>query len=184
MTTRLRQILIVQVLALLSTIFQITAQGQVRDLPVGDLSSRVNRELEYDHRNAARPENPNSPTRMEAAGGRKEFLKGLSLIKATPPRYDEAEKAFKNALYDPQMFVQANTGLGYVYTATGHFTEAERIYKLLLSFAPKSDVNHFNLGAVYFYRGDLELARQEAATLRQLKSKLAKRLEKLIDSGK
>lgn len=41
--------------------------------------------------------------------------------------------------------------------------------------------NYFNLGAVYFYRGDKELARQQVEKLTQMNRNLAKRLQKFID---
>jgi tetratricopeptide (TPR) repeat protein len=170
-------------LAISMSAFAISVHAQGRPLSEGDHSYPL---IPYDEKSyqpaqpAARGVVNNSRAATKSEVARMELLKGLRFIK-NPPQYDEAEKAFQAALAnDPRTFAQAYSGLGYVYFATGRYAEAEKTYKLLLASAPDSADNHFNLGLVYFYRGDVDLARQEVATLNKLKSKLAGRLEKLM----
>src|SRR5262245_23028464 len=63
-----------------------------------------------------------------------ELDRGMRFIKGKQPRYDEAEKAFQAAitLYPP-LSLQAYSGLGYVYTATGRYDEAEKTYQMLIN---------------------------------------------------
>ena len=99
---------------------------------------------------------------------------------ASPPRYDEAEHAYRFAIYADPYDTRAYFGLGYIYAAQKRNAEAVEAYRKAVEIQPKSDAAHFNLGLMYLRLDNKAEAQKQATILEKLKSPLAAKLNKYI----
>ena len=99
---------------------------------------------------------------------------------ASPPRYGEAEHAYRFVIYADPADVRAYFGLGNIYAAQKRNAEAVQAYRKAVEFQPNSDAAHFNLGLMYVRLNNQAEALKQAAILEKLKSPLAARLNKSI----
>jgi Flp pilus assembly protein TadD len=97
---------------------------------------------------------------------------------ATPPRYDEAEHAYRFAIYADPNDVRAYFGLGIIYTAQKRDGEAIQAYRKAVEVQPNSDAAHFNLGLMYLRLNNKTEALKQATILERMKSPLAAKLNR------
>ncbi len=105
-----------------------------------------------------------------------------SALKASPPRYADAERAYLKATYFDARDARAYVGLGRMYVAQNLFTNAVNSYKKAIEIRPKLALVHYNLALVYFRLNNKEEALKEQKILERLKSPLAKSLEAAINN--
>jgi tetratricopeptide (TPR) repeat protein len=103
-----------------------------------------------------------------------------SAIKATPPRYSDAEYALKFALASDPEDTQAYARLGYVYFMQRRYKDAADVYKRGIQVQSRWPEAHFNLGLTYARLNMKKEARRELKTLQGLDNKLADRLAKIL----
>ena len=68
--------------------------------------------------------------------------------------WDEARRAYQEALRLQPAFVEAHINLGLLHHNTGDFIEAETSYRRALQCGPESPLAHFNLAVVLEDQGD------------------------------
>jgi tetratricopeptide (TPR) repeat protein len=100
--------------------------------------------------------------------------------RASPPRYDEAENAYRFAIYADPYEVRAYFGLGNLYAAQKRNAEAAQVYRKAIGVQPNSEAAHFNLGLMYVRLDNKAEALKQATILEKMKSPLAARLNKSI----
>jgi tetratricopeptide (TPR) repeat protein len=99
-----------------------------------------------------------------------------SALKASPPRYSEAEYALKFAISSDREDPEAYFDLGYVYFVQRRYKDAAEVYQRAVEIQPKWPESHYNLGLTYARLNKKKEALRELKALQGLKSKLADRL--------
>lgn len=99
---------------------------------------------------------------------------------SSPPRYDDAEHAYKFAIHADPYDVRAYFGLGNIYAAQKRNAEAVQAYRKAVEVQPNSDAAHFNLGLIYLRLNNKAEALKQAAILERMRSPLAAKLNKSI----
>ena len=97
-------------------------------------------------------------------------------LKATPPKYSEAESALRFAIIADSQDPQAYFWLGNAYFMQHRFKEASEVYKQVVRLQPAWPDSHFNLGLTYHRLNMKKEALRELKTLESLHSNLADRL--------
>jgi tetratricopeptide (TPR) repeat protein len=96
---------------------------------------------------------------------------------SSPPRYAEAEHAYRFAIYADPYDVRAYFGLGNLYAAQQRNTEAVQAYRKAVEVQPSSEAAHFNLGLMYLRLNNKGEALKQATILEKMKSPLAAKLK-------
>ena len=99
---------------------------------------------------------------------------------SSPPRYVEAEHAYRFAIYADPYDVRAYFGLGSIYAAQKRNAEAAQAYRKAVWAQPNSEAAHFNLGLMYLRLDNKAEALKQATILERMKSPLAAKLNKSI----
>lgn len=102
---------------------------------------------------------------------------------ATPPRLEEAEKAYLRAVDLNPKEARAYLGLGNVYAARNLADETIKAFQKAIELKPKLSEAHFNLGMVYNAIGKKDKALEECEALQPLNKDLAKKLKEIIDKA-
>lgn len=97
-------------------------------------------------------------------------------LKATPPKYSEAESALRFAIIADAQDPQAYFWLGNSYFMQHRFKDAAEVYKQLTRLQPAWPDSHYNLGLTYHRLNMKKEAQRELKTLESLHSNLAGRL--------
>src|SRR5690242_5996751 len=97
-------------------------------------------------------------------------------LKATPPKYSEAESALRFAINADAQDSQAYFWLGNVYFRQHRFKEAAEVYKQVVRLQPTWPDSHYNLGLTYHRLNMKKEAHRELQILESLHSNLADRL--------
>ncbi len=105
---------------------------------------------------------------------------GNAACDATPPRYKEAEDAYRRAAKLRPKEARAYLGLGRVYAAQSRVPETIAAYRKAIEIKPKFAEAHFNLGLVLFVTGQRDEALAEYESLRKLDETLAKRFKEFM----
>ena len=92
---------------------------------------------------------------------------------SSPPRYDDAESAYRSAIFADPYDTRAYFGLGFIFAAQKRYAEAVQAYRKAVDAQPDSPAAHFNLGLMYVrINNDVEVLKQ-VKVLEQMKSELA-----------
>lgn len=102
-------------------------------------------------------------------------------LQASPPRYAQAERAYRVAIAADRRNVSAHFGLGYVYARQQRYAEALEPYKRAIDLDPWMPEAHFNLALVYLRLNNKEEALKQLTILKKLKSDLASKIERQIN---
>src|ERR1041384_1476628 len=97
-------------------------------------------------------------------------------LKATPPKYSEAESALRFAIIADAQDAQAYFWLGNVYFMQHRFKDAAEVYKEVVRLQPAWPDSHYNLGLTYHRLNMKKEAQRELKTLESLHSSLADKL--------
>ena len=97
-------------------------------------------------------------------------------LKATPPKYSEAESALRFAIITDSQDPQAYFWLGNVYFMQRRFKDAAEVYKEVVRLQPAWPDSHYNLGLTYHRLNMKKEAQRELKTLESLHSSLADKL--------
>ncbi|HXI23928.1 MAG TPA: tetratricopeptide repeat protein [Pyrinomonadaceae bacterium] len=97
-------------------------------------------------------------------------------LKATPPKYLEAESALRFAIIADAEDTQAYFWLGNVYFKQRRFKDAAEVYKEVIRLQPTWPDSHYNLGLTYHRLNMKKEAQRELKTLESLHSNLADKL--------
>lgn len=81
-------------------------------------------------------------------------------LKATPPKYSEAESALRFAIIADAQDPQAYFWLGNAYFMQHRFKDAAEIYKQVVQLQPAWPASHYNLGLTY-HRLNMKKERSE-----------------------
>jgi tetratricopeptide (TPR) repeat protein len=106
---------------------------------------------------------------------------GNEATNAAPPRYDDAEKHYREALRLNPKEARAYLGLGRLYAAQDRADDAALAFRKAIEVKPKLAEAYFNLGMIYAAVGKKEAALEQYRALRELNADLAKRLKEFID---
>ncbi|MDO9051463.1 MAG: LytR C-terminal domain-containing protein [Methylotenera sp.] len=68
-------------------------------------------------------------------------------------RFDQAIKAYENALAVDSSFVEARNGLGVIYSRQGKYREAIEAFQIAIQQAPKAAHLYSNMGYAYYLQG-------------------------------
>jgi tetratricopeptide (TPR) repeat protein len=104
---------------------------------------------------------------------REALLQAQAALHASPPRYAEAEQAYRVAIAADHRDVSAVFGLGYVYSTQQRNAEALELYKRAIDLDPWMPEAHFNLALVYLRLHNKEEALKQLNVLKKLKPDLA-----------
>jgi tetratricopeptide (TPR) repeat protein len=99
---------------------------------------------------------------------------------AKPPRFADAEKAYRHATELAPKDGRAYLGLGSVYAAQNEAEKAVAQFEKAVEVKPKYAEAHFNLALICFAIGRKEEALEHQRILQGLDKALAKKLEQLI----
>jgi tetratricopeptide (TPR) repeat protein len=102
-------------------------------------------------------------------------------LQASPPRYAEAEHAYRVAIAAKRMDARAYFGLGYLYSAQQRYGAALEPYQRAVEIEPRMAEAHFNLALVYLRLKNKEAALKELNILKKLKPALASQIEQQIN---
>jgi tetratricopeptide (TPR) repeat protein len=105
---------------------------------------------------------------------------GNAALSAKPPRFVDAEKAYKRAAELAPKDGRAYLGLGSVYAAQNEAEKAIAQFEKAVEVKPKYAEAHFNLSLICFAIGRKEEALEHQRILQGLDKALAKKLEELI----
>lgn len=97
-------------------------------------------------------------------------------LKATPPKYSEAESALRFAIIADAQDPQAYFWLGNAYFMQHRFKDAAEVYKQVVRLQPTWPDSHYNLGLTYHRLHMQKEAQRELKTLESLHSNLTDRL--------
>lgn len=97
-------------------------------------------------------------------------------LKATPPKYSEAESALRFAINADAQDPQAYFWLGNVYFKQHRFKDAAEVYRDVVRLQPSWPDSHYNLGLAYHRLNMKKEAQRELKILGNLHSKLADKL--------
>jgi tetratricopeptide (TPR) repeat protein len=106
---------------------------------------------------------------------------GNAATDATPPRYNDAEKSYQEALKLNPKEARAYLGLGRLYAAQNRVDDSITAFKKAIEVKPKLAEAYFNLGMIYAATGKKEAALEQQRALQGLNADLAKRLKEFID---
>jgi Flp pilus assembly protein TadD len=106
---------------------------------------------------------------------------GNAATDATPPRYNDAEKSYQEALKLNPKEARAYLGLGRLYAAQNRADDAATAFKKAIEVKPKLAEAYFNLGMIYAATGKKDAALEQHRALQGLNADLAKRLKEFID---
>ena len=106
---------------------------------------------------------------------------GNEATDATPPRYDDAEKFYHEALKLNPKEARAYLGLGRLYAAQNRADDSAAAFKSAIELKPKLAEAYFNLGMIYVATGKKDAALEQYRALQGLNVDLAKRLKEFID---
>lgn len=97
-----------------------------------------------------------------------------------------AQKQFEAALAINEKLAEAHNNLAYVLRKQGADRKAEslRHYNRAIELKPKMAEAYMYRGALYSLSGDADLAKADYDRLVKMKSKLAKELKQIMDTGK
>ena len=105
---------------------------------------------------------------------------GNAALSAKPPRFADAEKAYKRAAELAPKDGRAYLGLGSVYAAQNEAEKAVAQFEKAVEVKPKYAEAHFNLALICFAIGRKTEALEHQRILQGLDKALAKKLEQLI----
>jgi TolA-binding protein len=97
-------------------------------------------------------------------------------LKATPPKYSEAESALRFAINADAQDPQAYFWLGNAYFMQHRFKEAAEVYRDVVRLQPAWPDSHYNLGLTYHRLNMKKEAQRELKILESLHSNLADKL--------
>jgi tetratricopeptide (TPR) repeat protein len=104
-----------------------------------------------------------------------------AFLQASPPRYAEAEKAYRVAIGANRQDARAYFGLGYVYSAQRRYADALEPYKRAVELDPRMPEAHFNLALVYSRLHKKEEALKQVQILKKMKPDLVNILQQEIN---
>ncbi|MFL6229633.1 MAG: tetratricopeptide repeat protein [Pyrinomonadaceae bacterium] len=107
---------------------------------------------------------------------------GNEAFAATPPRYADAERSYREALKLNPKEARAYLGLGRLSAAQEHLDDAIAAFKKAVELKPKLAEAYFNLGVMNVAAGKKDDAREQYRVLQGLNADLAKRLKGFIDN--
>ena len=109
---------------------------------------------------------------------------GCSLLKKQ--KWAEAQAKFETALKMKEAFAEAHNNLGYVLRkqSAQNYPASLVYYNRAIELAPRMAEPYMYRGALFVFMGRMDLAEADYVTLQKLRSSLAGRLKKVIDSGK
>lgn len=169
-------LLVVALLLLLAPVQQVNAQGASKTKltrPGDPLSHDPRHPNPYDLDNELR--NSKIGREVELA-----LIEGNNAFSATPPRFDEAEKAYLRAAKLEPKEAKAYLGLGIVYAAQNHAEKAAASFEKAVEVKPKYAQAHFNLALIYNAIGKKPEALEQGRILKELDPVLAKKLAELV----
>lgn len=100
--------------------------------------------------------------------------------KSTPPRFREAEHAYRFAILADPFDTRAYFGLGHIFFTQKRYPEALKAYKDAIAAQPNSPAAHFNMAVTYLRLNNKVEAHKHLKVLKKLKSPLAAKLESRI----
>jgi tetratricopeptide (TPR) repeat protein len=95
---------------------------------------------------------------------------------SSPPRYDDAENAYRFAIFADPYDTRAYFGLGFIFAAQKRYAEAGQAYRRAVDAQPDSPAAHFNLGLMYVRLNNNVEALKQVKILERMKSELAVKL--------
>ena len=101
-------------------------------------------------------------------------------LKATPPKYSEAESALRFAIIADAQDPQAYFWLGNAYFMQHRFKDAAEVYKEVVRLQPAWPDSHYNLGLTYYRLNMKKEAQRELKILGSLHSNLADKLATIL----
>jgi tetratricopeptide (TPR) repeat protein len=95
---------------------------------------------------------------------------------SSPPRYDDAENAYRSAIFADPYDTRAYFGLGFIFAAQKRYAEAVQAYRKAVDAQPNSPAAHFNLGLMYVRLNNNVEVLKQVKILERMKSELAVKL--------
>jgi Flp pilus assembly protein TadD len=110
--------------------------------------------LNFDTKQILKPAQLRAPRRAQPSQAEAALTWFERALALQTDSWDEARRAYQEALRLQPAFVEAHINLGLLYHNAGDLTEAETCYRRAVQFGPESALAHFNLGVVLEDRRD------------------------------
>jgi Flp pilus assembly protein TadD len=110
------------------------------------------------------------------------YNRGVDLLKQK--QFSTAQQAFAKAVSLDPNFAEAYNNLAFTLRKNGHFEESLKDYNRALQLKPNLAEAYMYRGVLYMQMGRKQEAMNDLATLKKLRSPLAKELAEFMESGK
>ena len=110
------------------------------------------------------------------------YNRGVDLLKQK--QFSAAQEAFAKAVSLDSNFAEAYNNLAFTLRKNGQFEESLKDYNRALQLKPNLAEAYMYRGVLYMQMGRKEDAMNDLATLKKLRSPLAKELAEFMESGK
>lgn len=127
---------------------------------------------------------PEPVTERPAKPGVEEYNEGCALL--LKKQWAAAQAKFEASLAANEKDAEAHNNLAYVLRKQGeqNYPESMRHYNRAIELKPKMPEAYMYRGALHLFMGHKDLAMADLETLKKLRSKLAKELEEVLETGK
>ena len=100
-------------------------------------------------------------------------------------KFNEAQQKFEAALALDEQLAEAHNNLAFALRMQGrhNFAASLKHYDRAIALKPALAQAYMYRGVLFFQQGDLASARQDLETLRRLDTKLAAKLESVVEGG-